>query len=592
MHPPVPPASDCNCAPQRHDVGFAAFDGAPPTRGSRRTAFFSVFLPGAAQPTPATLRVATLRAGLGARALRSLYAEAKGQRSRILCAAVLLSLCGCGHGQQPATAAQRQVQAPFVDGRAPGAGAERLADAPGCPAAPVAAETPPDCPVGRDAELAQVDGLVRFDATVRLGDLPAGAIAYNPAIVPYGAGAIVAMRIDRPDQDGRWSQLLGATVLDANFAQVGPTTLFDLREAGIERHTTEDPRLVWHQGRLLMVYNGLRRPVAGEVAEPWATDADGPVVRSMHLAELDFWPADGASDAGEVDGNDRVDVNAVVDANAGVDGEDEAKASADADPNCLAVTNTNTLAVPDTDTDTDVSGGAAWASDRSVEAASGNEGRAPRERILDVGAAFAVHRKAALRVPADMHARPIEKNWAPFVWTGKLHFVYNVNPHVILRMPDDAWDDGIVALEHVTHRTLAKAPQRVDAPGPARGWFSEEMRGGTGAIYNPDKGVYEAFFHGRTATITPCGLRLLLSIGYYAFSPEPPFDVIRVTPLPIAVPDLDATAKPQLHCAYPGGFLERDGTYYVAYGRNDSALGLLALDGNVLAHTAQNVEAR
>ena len=372
-----------------------------------------------------------------------------------------------------------------------------------------AEEVPTTTPTGRpfgqhDADIPPIDGLVRDNGRIVLADLPAHSVAFNPAIVPYGKGALLAIRLDTygVPPTGMAMQIVLA-VLDANFVQVGPTATLDLRDANVAQHTTEDPRLVWHNGQLLVQYNGLQP--AG----------DG-MVRSQHLAEVALRPRVGARAGQSVDA---------------------------ADP---TVTND----------------------------------------VLAGGAEFVLRRRAALRVPADMQVRPVEKNWAPFSHDGALHFVYNVNPHVIFRLPDDAWSDGAtITVDHVTHRADPNRPTQATGKAPVGEWIDEDMRGGTGAAFNPNLGAYEAFFHTRTflqLSRRPLRHWVTLGIGYYAFDPNAPFAVRAVLPQGVPVPDVDASASPYLHCAYPGGFLLRDGVYYVAYGLNDSALGLLALDAEVL----------
>ena len=100
-----------------------------------------------------------------------------------------------------------------------------------------------------------------------------------------------------------------------------------------------------------------------------------------------------------------------------------------------------------------------------------------------------------------------QKNWMPFVHDGDLHFVYSVDPHVVLRCDADTGECSVVGA------TETLADRGADAAKPQS---LAEARGGSNAVRVGD--VYVAFVH----TTRP----LLYDTYAYAFEAAPPFRVV------------------------------------------------------------------
>lgn len=137
--------------------------------------------------------------------------------------------------------------------------------------------------------------------------------------------------------------------------------------------------------------------------------------------------------------------------------------------------------------------------------------------------------------------RAWEKNWSAFEHNGKLHFVYSVSPHVVLRV------DGDQATE------VARTTHDFAIPG-------HQLRGGAASVRIG--GEWYSWFHtfGVTNGVTTWGL------GLYTFAATPPFQLTR------KVQEIILTADPveqPKNILYPCGAILRDGTWAISYGSQD-----------------------
>jgi hypothetical protein len=131
------------------------------------------------------------------------------------------------------------------------------------------------------------------DRPLALGPLAPGQVAFNPSLVPYGKGALLAFRLDTATGDPRRPDMRIAVVpLDANFAPTAEPVVLDLRPPGHALHTAEDPRLLWMGRELYLLFNQrpqegrsrLRRMYVARLA--LAARGTGPALRVARLAQV------------------------------------------------------------------------------------------------------------------------------------------------------------------------------------------------------------------------------------------------------------------------------------------------------------------
>lgn len=149
-----------------------------------------------------------------------------------------------------------------------------------------------------------------------------------------------------------------------------------------------------------------------------------------------------------------------------------------------------------------------------------------------------------------------EKNWLWFKHNGNPHLIYQANPHRVIKM-----DGGLNKLEEFTSNEFNS------------NWQYGEVRGGTNPILVD--GLYWTFFH--SSLPWKDGKRRYF-MGAYAFEPQPPFRIDRMTSLPI----LSGTDKENWYVGLPavvfpcGSYFE-DGKFVVSYGINDIACGYIKI---------------
>lgn len=146
-----------------------------------------------------------------------------------------------------------------------------------------------------------------------------------------------------------------------------------------------------------------------------------------------------------------------------------------------------------------------------------------------------------------------EKNWCWFHQRSQWHFVYTIQPHVVVRMKVDGEVD-----------------QRFENEPASIPWAYGEPRGGTPPIKVGDE--YLCFFHSAIKWKKP---KRRYFMGAYTFSVKPPFQLLRVTPKPLLVgseADFRVLAGPP--CVFPcGALLEEGASWIVTFGVNDEQCG-------------------
>ncbi len=155
-----------------------------------------------------------------------------------------------------------------------------------------------------------------------------------------------------------------------------------------------------------------------------------------------------------------------------------------------------------------------------------------------------------------------QKNWEPFEWNKKLLISYSVNPHEILYanlLNGDCYScyETQSALEWEFGMLKgSSSPQLVD-------------------------GEYLAFFHSGTvlSSFASWGWDFWhYFMGAYTFSPNPPFEITRYTPLPIVAEGFYTQSTHEKRVIFPGGYVVMDPHIYVAYGKDDYEIWIAKLD--------------
>jgi predicted GH43/DUF377 family glycosyl hydrolase len=149
-----------------------------------------------------------------------------------------------------------------------------------------------------------------------------------------------------------------------------------------------------------------------------------------------------------------------------------------------------------------------------------------------------------------------EKNWQFFDYQGIAHAVYSINPHKILR------------IEGSSAQFVYETPFKGS-------WSGGYMRGGASPVLH--NGEWWCFFHGKWDRMrarlphqpTSDPMRHVYNFGVYTFSPEPPFQILRYSPHPLEVAEVDMHDGNYCDCLFPGGAVLKDGVWAVAMGIND-----------------------
>jgi hypothetical protein len=198
---------------------------------------------------------------------------------------------------------------------------------------------------------------------------------------------------------------------------------------------------------------------------------------------------------------------------------------------------------------------------------------------------------SGLILPGDMNIRmPFrEKNWVPLIYNDSIHFMYSMNPPVVIRVIADRMDADV----NDDIRT-----EFVSAGGNMTRWRYGVMRGGTPAIYDADIDGYVAVFHShdthRVETQTGARDILFYFMGFCVFAAQPPFSIQLVSKAPLMGPGFYNESAPtphrfRLRVIWPAGLIVLpDGDSFVlSYGRDDSTMRVVSVDRRELMETLQ-----
>ncbi len=154
-----------------------------------------------------------------------------------------------------------------------------------------------------------------------------------------------------------------------------------------------------------------------------------------------------------------------------------------------------------------------------------------------------------------------QKNWCPFVWQDTLLITYTINPHEVLY-------PSMKGSCYSCYETV------VDT-----GWNFGELRGSGSAQLVDDE--YLSFFHSGIYTSSKASYDLEMwhyYMGACTFSADPPFQMTKITPLPIIAKGFYTPSTYEKRVIMPGGFVVSDHCIYVAYGKDDCELWIATLD--------------
>lgn len=161
-----------------------------------------------------------------------------------------------------------------------------------------------------------------------------------------------------------------------------------------------------------------------------------------------------------------------------------------------------------------------------------------------------------------------EKNWVPFDFHGQLQLAYSINPHKILR---PIRGQGCCELISSTQQSLD--------------WKWGELRGGTPGV-QIDGDRYLAFFHSSKSIASPlpyCQPMLHYFMGAYTFSASPPFEVLEISPCPVAARsfydgNIYTPYWRPLNVVFPGGILVDNEHVWIFFGKHDHEIWVAQFD--------------
>ncbi|HSX04017.1 MAG TPA: hypothetical protein VLG76_04750 [Rhabdochlamydiaceae bacterium] len=155
-----------------------------------------------------------------------------------------------------------------------------------------------------------------------------------------------------------------------------------------------------------------------------------------------------------------------------------------------------------------------------------------------------------------------QKNWCPFVWENTLLITYTINPHEIV------YPNLVTGECYPCYETEVKS-----------NWEYGELRGSTPAQLIGEE--YLSFFHSGKYTSSQASPGYDLwhyYMGAYTFSPDPPFEMTKMTPIPIVAEGFYTQSNHEKRVIMPGGFVVSGPSIFVAYGKDDDEVWIAILD--------------
>lgn len=79
-------------------------------------------------------------------------------------------------------------------------------------------------------------------------------------------------------------------------------------------------------------------------------------------------------------------------------------------------------------------------------------------------------------------------------------------------------------------------------------------------------------------------------MGAYTFSPDPPFEITKISSKPIEASSFYTFSSYDKRVIYPGGFIVDGPNLYVAYGKDDSEIWIATININELLQSLEPVD--
>jgi predicted GH43/DUF377 family glycosyl hydrolase len=168
--------------------------------------------------------------------------------------------------------------------------------------------------------------------------------------------------------------------------------------------------------------------------------------------------------------------------------------------------------------------------------------------------------------------RSPQKNWSPFVFGQEVLLIQSVNPFQVVKT--------MASKDDPEHRMLAYKESASEAVEVH--WPYGELRGGTNAVYLPQKNVYLAILH--SAGHAPGNYLKTYVMGAYTFSASPPFKLLSISPYPIMPEQFYTGAWYPIknrqidYCLFPLSLFLEGEAMYVGAGYQDNSGYLLRFD--------------
>lgn len=166
-----------------------------------------------------------------------------------------------------------------------------------------------------------------------------------------------------------------------------------------------------------------------------------------------------------------------------------------------------------------------------------------------------------------------EKNWVPFQWNGKLLFSYYPLPHEII--------------EPNLKSGNCKPFSKINAETH---WLWGPLRGGTPAVLVD--GEYLAFFHSWVSMKSSISKDHSLPhyfMGAYTFSSHPPFEITKISCIPLKAPGMYTNSTYHVRSVFPGGFVVLNDDVYIAFGKDDNEIWIAKISKEELKQSLVSV---
>lgn len=200
------------------------------------------------------------------------------------------------------------------------------------------------------------------------------------------------------------------------------------------------------------------------------------------------------------------------------------------------------------------------------------------ERSLYIAELFQDRHQFSLSLPLklfhEQKFQPVQKNWTPFEYGNQLLLSYTINPHEIL-YPN---------LSSGACHTLYETKMHLDWKwGPLKGSTPPQLV----------DGEYWSFFHSGTRLVSSASSGYDMwhyFMGVYTFSAHPPFQMTKISQLPLIAEGFYTSSSYYKRVIFPGGFVVLGPLIYVAYGKDDEEIWIATLNKEALKRTLIEVK--